>query len=402
MTGHLRPRSGGTSFRKPEAADPTAQPSLRTSGTGTSARIGLFGARKRLRQVEEARLEAASQSAALANEVAQSQTRVAELRGKDALSLEAGLSQARTELAEARRQLAAANDDAVRVRDEAEQQTVIVQEATQKNVAALLAQAEGQATALRSDVEQELRQTQCQINDLRTRLRHMQNQVVQTEELALLQEAGIYEYRHPLADAVAYKAKLADLRDQIKSSVRKASAVLASMSWTVNGSVVEGRRMVRDFSKLMVRAYNAEADNCVRSMRPHRLASSIERLNKSRETIARLGNTMSIRISDEFHRIRVRELELTADYLAKAEEEKERIRAERERQRDEDAARREFDREKARLTKEQAHWLGVQEKWVESGNDPKLTEAPVKLDQIAAAIRDVEAREANIRTGWFT
>jgi hypothetical protein len=160
--------------------------------------------------------------------------------------------------------------------------------------------------------------------------------------------------------------------------------------------------MVRDFSKLMVRAYNAEADNCVRSMRPHRLASSIERLNKSHETIARLGNTMSIRISDEFHRIRVRELELTADYLAKVEEEKERIRAERERQRDEDAARREFDREKARLTKEQAHWLGVQEKWVESGNGPKLTEAPVKLDQIAAAIRDVEAREANIRTGWFT
>jgi Na+-translocating ferredoxin:NAD+ oxidoreductase RnfC subunit len=91
---------------------------------------------------------------------------------------------------------------------------------------------------------------------------------------------------------------------------------------------------------------------------------------------------------------------LTANYLAKVEEEKERIRAERERQRDEDAARREFDREKARLTKEQAHWLGVQEKWVESSNGFKLTEARVKLDQIAAAIRDVEAREANIRTGW--
>jgi hypothetical protein len=158
--------------------------------------------------------------------------------------------------------------------------------------------------------------------------------------------------------------------------------------------------MVRDFSKLMLRAYNAEADNCVRSMRPHRLASSVERLNKSRETIARLGNTMSIRISDEFHRMRVRELELTADYLAKVEEEKERIRAERERQRDEDAARREFDREKARLAKEQAHWLGVREKWSESGNGAKLAEAGVKLDEIAAAIRDVEAREANIRTGW--
>ena len=78
--------------------------------------------------------------------------------------------------------------------------------------------------------------------------------------------------------------------------------------------------MVRDFSKLMLRAYNAEADNCVRSMRPHRLTSSIERLNKSRETIARLGNTMSISISDEFRGMRVRELELMSDYLAKVEE----------------------------------------------------------------------------------
>ena len=48
-------------------------------------------------------------------------------------------------------------------------------------------------------------------------------------------------------------------------------------SWTVNGSTTEGRKMVRDFSKLMLRAYNAEADNCLRTMKPHRLASSIDR-----------------------------------------------------------------------------------------------------------------------------
>lgn len=387
------------SLPQPEAADPTAQPSLRAVGSDASMRIGFFGARKRLREVTEARAKAAAQKDVLANEVAQLQTRVAELRGKDALSLEAELSRARTELAEARQQLTATNDDAIRVRDEARRQAAALDEAAQKNAVALLAQAEGQATALNADAVQQLQQAQSKLTDLRAHLRHMQDRVVQTEELALLQEAGIYEYRHPLADAVAYKATLADCRDEIKSSVRKASAVLASTSWTVNGSVVEGRKMVRDFSKLMLRAYNAEADNCVRSMRPHRLASSIERLNTSRETIARLGSTMSIRISDEFHRLRVRELELTADYLAKVEEEKDRIRAERERQRDEDAARREFDREKTRLAKEQAHWLGVQEKWFASGDDHKLTEARVKLDEIAAAIKDVEAREANIRTG---
>ncbi|MGH3856651.1 MAG: DUF4041 domain-containing protein [Pseudonocardiaceae bacterium] len=342
----------------------------------------------------------AEQNVALANEVSELRTRLAELRGKDALELEAELERGRTELAGLRRRLAATNEEAAGVRREAEQQAVALRQAAEKKATGLLAQAESQATSLRADIEHELRLAQSQLDDLRTRILRTQEQVVQTEEVALLQEAGIYDYRHPLTDAVAYKNTLAALKDQIKNSVRNGSAILASTTWHVNGSAAEGRRMVRDFSKLMLRAYNAEADSCVRSMRPHRLNSSIERLNKTRGTIARLGNTMSIRISDGFHSLRIRELELTADYLAKVEEEKERIRAERERQRDEDAARREFEREKARLTKEQAHWLSVQRKWSDSGNVVELAEAKAKLDEIETAIQDVESREANIRTGW--
>jgi hypothetical protein len=50
--------------------------------------------------------------------------------------------------------------------------------------------------------------------------------------------------------------------------------------------------MVRECSKLMLRAYNAEADVLVKNMRPHKLAVAIDRLNRSR-TIERLGQTMS-------------------------------------------------------------------------------------------------------------
>ena len=113
--------------------------------------------------------------------------------------------------------------------------------------------------------------------------------------------------------------------------------------------------MIREVSRLMLRAYNAEADNCVRTLRPHTLQSAMTRLDKARDTIARLGKTMSIQISGTYHRARLLELELTADYLVKQEEEKDRIRAERERQKEEEAARRDFEREKTRLMKEQAH-----------------------------------------------
>jgi hypothetical protein len=62
--------------------------------------------------------------------------------------------------------------------------------------------------------------------------------IVATEDLALLQEAGIYHYRHPLTDAVAYQQSLKLIEAQIKSMIKKdGGAVLAATNWTVNGSV---------------------------------------------------------------------------------------------------------------------------------------------------------------------
>ena len=72
--------------------------------------------------------------------------------------------------------------------------------------------------------------------------------------------------------------------------------------------------MVRDFSKLMLRAYNAEADNLlVRGMKPYKLESAKDRLEKVALTIAKLGKSMQIRgVAFEYHRLRTQELELTA------------------------------------------------------------------------------------------
>lgn len=234
------------------------------------------------------------------------------------------------------------------------------------------------------------------------RLEQLRGQVVHTEEAAMLQEAGIYEYRHPLEDAIAYKSELNRLKDEAKALVKGNRAVQAATDWHVNGSLTEGRKMVRDFSKLMLRAYNAEADNAVRTMRPHRLVSLVDRLEKSRQTIARLGATMHIRISDKYHRLRVRELELTADHLAKQEEEKERRRELREQQREEERLQRELERERSRLDKERQHYQSALERLRASRADGGAGAAELrdKLAEIEASMAAVDAREANIRAGY--
>jgi hypothetical protein len=91
---------------------------------------------------------------------------------------------------------------------------------------------------------------------------------------------------------------------------------------------------------------------------------------------------------------------LTADYLAKVAEEKERERAERERLREEERAQREFEREKARLRKEAGHYETVLARLRESGDQAAIAEAEAKLAEINDALGGIEERAANIRAGY--
>ena len=158
--------------------------------------------------------------------------------------------------------------------------------------------------------------------------------------------------------------------------------------------------MVRDYSKLVLRAYNAEADNLVRALKPYKLDSAIERLNKIAGAIAKLGKTMNIRISDAYHRARIKELELTVDYLEKQAEEKEREQAERERLREERKVQEELARERARLEKEQQHYLNILARYVEQENQEAIDRTNASLATIKSNIEAVDYRVANIRAGY--
>jgi Domain of unknown function (DUF4041)/T5orf172 domain/Protein of unknown function (DUF2510) len=249
---------------------------------------------------------------------------------------------------------------------------------------------------IRSDVER----LTAERARVQSELKALQAQVVATTDEAILQEVGIYQYRHPLESAVAYKEELARVEEQYKAMAKAGQAVVGATNWQVNGSQQQGTRMVRDFSKLMLRAYNNEADNAIRTMRPYQLGAAVQRLEKARGTISRLGKTMSIQVTDQYHLLRVGELQLTADYIAKAAEEKEHEREEKARLREEEKARREFEQERARLTKEAAHYASALEAMRANHDEEGVREAEAKLAEIEAAVAGIQQREANTRAGY--
>src|SRR5713101_1540711 len=90
--------------------------------------------------------------------------------------------------------------------------------------------------ALKAQLVQERAEIEVAQRSLKVQTDEALRTIVETRETALLQEVGIYDYRHPLTDAVAYEKALDRLQDAIKAAAKKedGGAILATTTWEVN------------------------------------------------------------------------------------------------------------------------------------------------------------------------
>lgn len=225
-----------------------------------------------------------------------------------------------------------------------------------------------------------------------------ESDVVVLNDERVLQEVGIYRYHHPLENASLYKDRLNELSARIADIVKVRGAIEMSNTFTFDNSLAKGQKMSSDLGKLMLRAYNAEVDNSLRSLRVGNVVTAKRRIEASRAAIAKLGGMMQMRISDAFHALRLEEAELTADYLMKKQEEREAALEERARLREERKVAAELAEERERLDKERSHMLNALEALRSSGSsDPDLERRLAELDE---AIAQNDYRAANIRAGY--
>ena len=222
---------------------------------------------------------------------------------------------------------------------------------------------------------------------------------VELDDSFILQEVGIYRYHHPLENAAAFRIKLDEIEIRITELIKLDRAIVKSNLFTYDNSLAKGRKMSGDLAKLMLRAYNAEADNSIRSLKVGNVLTAKRRLEASRTAIAKLGSMMEMHISDDFHGLRNQEIELTGDWLMKKQEEKEAAREERARLREERRVERELAEERARLDKERNHILNALTALHASGQGDADLEQ--RLTAIDVAITQNDFRAANIRAGYI-
>jgi len=274
-------------------------------------------------------------------------------------------------------------------------------------IANLLNNQEAELAALKETKTTELRAFETRksailgdITSYRQKVSELEDQVVDLEEMVNLNDYGLYNFENPAADSVRYGEELKAVKTKIKAMVKNKTATSASQTWTVNGSAIQGRKMVNDMSKLLLRAFNAEVENSVKTVRAGHLSTAIKRLERSAQAVARLGKMMDLSITPRYLRLREEELRITHAHLEAKKAAKDLEREERAREREERQAQKELAAAKAKQVKEVEHYRTVLATLQNSTDADAIAAASANLEAAEEKLSDVESTMANTRAGY--
>jgi hypothetical protein len=149
------------------------------------------------------------------------------------------------------------------------------------------------------------------------------------KEVSLLESTSddisldLYRPQYSFETSDEYKWELERVYEKKKLCIKNELAANYPMDWAENDNPAEGRRLIRNQVRIMLRAFNAECDAAIARISWNNATRMVERVRKSFEAINGLGAVISVRITDEYLDLCLSELRLTHEHELKRREEKE-------------------------------------------------------------------------------
>lgn len=262
-----------------------------------------------------------------------------------------------------------------------------------------------------NEITQKVYDERCLLYDLESQKQQLNNELIELSDEILYQNFNLYEPKYKLMNCAEYKEQIELIRLEQKSMIKDKTAVTCSTEWTVNNSVAQGRKMINDNIRQVLRSFNSECDYIISKLTFNNYDSIKKRITKSAETLNKLNASNCITIEDEYINLKYKELDLVMEYNIKKEEEKEQIRLLKEQQREEALLLKEIEANKRKIEKEQKHFENALEKieqQIEKETNieqievliEKKTEITNSIIELDTALEEVDNRETNQKAGY--
>jgi tetratricopeptide (TPR) repeat protein len=242
-------------------------------------------------------------------------------------------------------------------------------------------------------------------------IKQKESQLIELDETVMLESFALYRPKFALQNSEQYKTSLDRVRKRQKQMIKDKTAATGDQEWVVNGKKAQGKKMMNDMVKLVIRSFNNECDMAVTKVKFNNMDSCKKRLEKSYEALNKLGNLMQVSISPHYKQLKYDELYLAHEYQIKKQEEKEHQKMLREQIREEAKLKKEIEEARKSIYKEQKHYtnaLTKLNKQIATSSDPielkdlevKIAEIQSQLGEIDKNLKDIDYREANKRAGY--
>jgi hypothetical protein len=281
-----------------------------------------------------------------------------------------------------------------------------------------IARLQDQKAQARLDLDREMegcikekRACEDQVKAYQQEIQAKRQELVELDEEILLQSFGFYKPRYELQDSNAYKLSLEKIRDRQADMVKGGRAATCANSWTVNNSQAEGQRMIRDYTKLILRSFNNECDASIVAVKFNNIESIEKKIRKAFDTLNSLGARMQIAITQAYLQLKLEELYLCYEYQVKKQAEKEEQKRIREEMREQAKLMKEIEEAKARIEKEEKHFSKALEtvtaqlaKAQTDAERAALEQEKAKIEQQLVEAEktkaDIQNREQSTRAGY--
>lgn len=248
------------------------------------------------------------------------------------------------------------------------------------------------------------------INSLDKEIASKKDYIIFLDDEMLYQDFGLYTPVYSLMNSEAYKDKLTVIREQQKTMLKNNSAAYFPTNFTYNNSISQGKKLVADNVKQILRAFNNECEAIIDKVKFNNVESIRKRIIKSCDDLNKLNSKMQISIAPAYLDLKLQEMNLCYEYAMKRQEEKEEQKRIREEQREAQKLQKEIEDARKSSEKEKSHYKNALHR-IEvqlqsaSGTErtilqEKYNEIEQQLASIEEELKQLDYREANQRAGY--
>lgn len=265
-------------------------------------------------------------------------------------------------------------------------------------------------TELKQHAEFKVTELNQKIYSLQLQIQEKQKHLVILDDEALYQDFSLYTPVYDLMNSEAYKDKLLVVRQRQKDMIKRNIAATFPSNFTYNNSLAQGKKLVADNVKQILRAFNNECEAIIDKVKFNNVESIRKRIIKSCEDLNKLNAKMSIAITPSYLDLKLQEMNLCYEYSVKKQEEKEEAKRIRAEQREAQKLQKEIDEARKISEKEKSHYSNALRR-IESqiqratGTERELleerrSEIQTQISAIEEELKQIDYREANQRAGY--